>query len=375
MHAVRKLSILLLAIAFTMSAIVGMGVTTAANETFIMGKPSGGGGSTGNTWTKSQLTAKLPWWNDVIDVEQQSFTGAGTVVVVIDTGLVSNYLDYFPAGNILTAYCKSYTKSLGKDRVDWNKDTEGHGTAVTGTIIGYRLDSTTDYWIRGVAEDAKIVMLRCLYWIGGIGKAAVTESAMLNNWADCINYARSLHSGALASYKMVISMSLGYTSGNANLEAAIAGAEAEGIVLSASAGNEGPSLNTTGYPANYAKATSVAACGYTGLTGQYGLAGIWTDIPENDFSGVFVSEFSSRGKVDIAGIGENLILPYYGGYYYISGTSFSCPQMSGVYALMFQSLGALSVAQLEARLQSTAVSLGEPSTAQGAGFVQADAAV
>jgi subtilisin len=340
-----------------------------------MGKPSGGGGTTTQAWTKSQLAQKLPWWNDAIDVEKQSYTGAGSVVVVIDTGLVSAYLDYFPQENILTSYCKSYTKALGKDRVDWNKDTEGHGTAVTGTIIGYRLDSTTDYWIKGVAEDAKIVMLRCLYWIGGYGKQYVSETEMLTNWADCINYALSLHTGALSTYKMTISMSLGYTSVNSNLETAISNAEAHGVVVCCSAGNEGPSPNTTGYPAGLAATTSVAACGYTGLQGQYGLAGIWTDIPEDNFGGLFVSDFSSRGKVDVAAIGENLILPYYGGYYYISGTSFSCPQTSGVYALMFQSQGSVSVAQLESRLMNTAVNLGYTATVQGAGFIQADAAV
>jgi subtilisin len=347
-----------------------MTVTAQDTTTTTRGKPTGG-----SSWNKASLTQKLPWWNDVIDVEKQTYTGAGVVVVVIDTGLVSNYLDYFPAANILTSYCKSYTKDLGKDRVAWNKDTEGHGTAVTGTIIGYRLDSTTDYWIKGVAEDTKIVMLRCLYWIGGYGKQYVSESEMLTNWGDCINYALSLHTGALSSYKMVISMSLGYTSTNSALSTAISNAETHGVVVCCSAGNEGPSPNTTGYPAGLAQTTSVAACGYTGLTGQYGLAGIFTDIPENDVSGVFLSEFSSRGKVDVAAIGENLILPYYGGYYYISGTSFSCPQTSGVYALMFQAHGAQTVAWLEGHLQSTAINLGYTASEQGAGFVQADAAV
>ena len=326
-------------------------------------------------WTKDQLTHKLPWWNDVIDTETQGFTGAGTVVVVVDTGLVHNWQDYFPAENILTEYCRSYTKELGKDRVDWYKDKEGHGTAVTGTIIGYRLDSTEDYWIEGVAEDAKIVMLRCLYWTGGSWKHYVSETELLDNWADCINYARGLKAGPLSSYNMIVSMSLGYGSSNSNLDAAIDGAEAEGIVVCTSAGNDGPFPDTTGFPANLADVTSVGSCGYNGLTGLYGLTGIWTDIPENDFSGVFLSDFSSRGKVDVIAIGENLVLPYFNGYYYISGTSFSCPQTSGVYALMFEAHGGMSVSWLEGHLQSTAVDLGYSVTEQGAGFVQADGAV
>ncbi len=331
-----------------------------------------GGSSQG--WNKNDLPQMLPWWNDVIDVEKTSYTGAGTVVVIVDTGLVSNWLDYFPQENILTEYSRSYTQELGKDNVAFDEDTEGHGTATTATVIGYRLDSSTDYWIRGVAEDAKIVMLRCLYWTGGSGSNYVSTTELLNNWADCIDYARSLKNGPLSGYNMVVSMSLGIDATNTNLQNAVANAENAGIVISTSAGNDGPAADTTAYPANYADTTSVAAAGVNGLTGAYGLTGIWTDLPENDFSDVFVSDFSSRGKVDVTGIGENLVLPYYGGYYYISGTSFSCPQTSGVYALMFDAFGAQSVAWLEGHLQGACVDLGYSSTTQGAGFIQADGA-
>ncbi|MDF1538510.1 MAG: S8 family serine peptidase [Candidatus Thorarchaeota archaeon] len=327
-----------------------------------------GGSSQG--WDKDTLPHILPWWNDAIDTEKTSYTGAGTVVVIIDTGLVSNWLDYFPQENILTQYCRSYTDELGLDNVAYDEDTEGHGSAVTGTIIGYHLDTTPDYWVEGVAEDAKIVMLRCVYWIGG----GVTETTMLNNWANCIDYARSLKNGALSAYNMVVSMSLGYDNTNTALTNAIANAENAGIVVSTSAGNDGPSPNTTAYPANLADCTSVAAAGVVGLTGAYGIGGIGTDLPENDFSDVFVSDFSSRGKVDVTAIGENLVLPYYGGYYYISGTSFSCPQTSGVYCLMFEAFGAQSVAWLEGHLQDTCVDLGYDSSTQGAGFIQADGA-
>lgn len=333
------------------------------------------GGSQG--WSKANLVQKLPWWNDVIDVEKTGYTGSSSVVVILDTGLVSGWTDYFPEANILTEYSRSYTKELGKDNVEWNQDTEGHGTAVTATVIGYRLfTSTYEYWIQGVAEDAKIVMLRVLYWIGGFGPPSkrVTETELLNNWADAIDYARSLKSGVLGGYNMIVSMSLGYDNTNSKLNTAIANAEDEGIVVCTSAGNSGPSYDTTGYPANLQDTTSVAAAGYEGFTGAYGLTGIWTDIPEDDFSGVFVSEFSSRGKVDVTAIGENLVLPYSDGYYYISGTSFSCPQTSGVYALMFEAYGAMSVSWLESRLQSTAIDLGYDVYTQGAGFIQADGA-
>jgi subtilisin len=327
------------------------------------------------TWDKDTLPHKVPWWNDIIDVEQQGYTGAGTVVVILDTGLVSNWMDYFPANSILTDYCRSYTNELRADRIDFDKDREGHGTAVTGTIIGYRLalQDGTEYWMNGVAEDAKIVMLRVLYWTS----RKISTDDLANNWGDAINYARSLKAGPLSAYNMIISMSLGMDYTNDVMNSAISNAENEGIVVSTSAGNDGPSSDTTAYPANLQDCTSVAACGHDDYAGSYGLDGLlYSDVPENDFSGVFLSDFSSRGKVDIAGIGENMILPYDGsGYYYISGTSFSCPQTSGVFALMFEAHGSMSVAWLENHLQSTAYDMGYTVEEQGAGLIQADAAV
>ena len=314
----------------------------------------------------------LPWWNDLIDAEiahANGITGAGSVVVIIDTGLGSNWQTLFPTTNILTDYCMSQTKSLGLDNVDWNQDTEGHGTACTATVIGYDLNGQ---WVRGVAPDAKIVMIRTVYWIGG----GVTDTTMLNAWADAIDYARSLHNGALSSYDMVISMSLGYTGTNTNLGIAINAAEADGIVLATSAGNDGHTSDTTGYPAEYDTVTSVAAAGWDSLTGAYGIDGIFTDIAEGDFSELHIADFSSGGKVDVTGIGEQLVLPYVDGYYYTSGTSFSCPQTAGVYALMFQAHGSQTVEWLENYLQSTCYWDGSYMTSfvWGAGFIQADAA-
>jgi subtilisin len=322
-------------------------------------------------------TSDMPWWNDVIDAEvahDAGITGKNTVVVVLDTGLGTNYVDLFPAENILTQHCYSYTKALRKDRVDWNQDTEGHGTSVVGTIIGYNLDLTGQY-VQGVAPDAKIVAFRVLYWIGGVGPKGVSETEMLNNWGDAIYRAIDLSNGALSGMNMVISMSLGYTGTNSYLNGAVDAAEAAGVVVSTSAGNEGPSPDTTGYPANLADTTSVAAAGWTGFTDAYGIEGMFTDMPENDFGGLIIADFSSRGKVDVTGIGWNLVLPSTdGNYYYISGTSFSCPQVSGIFCLMFEVYGSASVSFLENTLMNSCVNMGAATT-WGAGFVQADAAV
>ncbi len=340
----------------------------------------GGGGSCGET---PRVTGSMPWWNDAIDVEKAHAAGCyggDTVVVVLDTGLGSGYSSLFPSGSILASYSKSYTKSLGYDNVDWNQDTEGHGTSVTATILGYYVPSSwgmVNNYVMGVAPNAQIVMLRVVYWVGG----SVTYAAMIDSWVQAINYAISLHNGALSNKNMVISMSLGYnpsaapSSSNTALENAINNAVANGIVVSTSAGNDGPNPNTTGNPANFANSVSVAAAGWNGYTGAYGVAGIDDDLPEDDFSNLVIADFSSRGKVDITGIGWNLALPTWdNSYQYISGTSFSAPQLSGVFALMFSMYGSQSVSFLVSTLQAGAYAIG-PSTTWGAGFVQADGAL
>jgi hypothetical protein len=323
-----------------------------------------------------------PWWNDLIDAEvahANGITGDGSVVVIIDTGLGSNYVDLFNPGSILTEYCWSQTLASGRDNKDWYQDDEGHGTACTATVLGYWLDLSdgTHEYVQGVAPDAKVVMIRTIYWMGGFPPhKAVTETEMLNAWADAIYYALDLHNGALSSYNMIISMSLGYENTNSYLEGAVDAAEADGVVLATSAGNDGHTTTTTGYPATYADTTSVAAAGWSSLTDTYGLEGLYTDIPEGDFSELVIADFSSGGKVDITGIGWNLILPQLDGYYYISGTSFSGPQVAGVYALMFQAHGTQSVAWLENTMQNSAYwnSGYMSSFVWGAGFVQADGA-
>ena len=342
------------------------------------GSPPSGCGET------PRITGSYPFWNDVIDVEKAHAAGCyggNSVVVILDTGLGSGYSNLFPSGSILSQYSRSYTQLGGFDNVAWNQDTEGHGTSTTSTVLGYYVPSTwgfTNNYVMGVAPNADVVMLRVVYWVG----SGVTYAQMIQSWVDAITYARSLHGNQLAGRGMTISMSLGYdpsqatTASNTALENAINSARAEGIAVSVSAGNDGPSANTTGNPANFDSSTSVAAAGWSSLTGSYGVAGIVTNIPENDFSGLVIADFSSRGKIEITGMGWQLVLPSYdNSYYYISGTSFSCPQVAGVYAVMFGYYGAsTSVNFLESTMQNTAHYMGS-STTWGAGFVQADAAI
>ncbi|MCU0484060.1 MAG: hypothetical protein MUC54_07325, partial [Chloroflexi bacterium] len=56
----------------------------------------------GNPFAKSTTTAGgyHTWDSDLIDIENVSQTGAGVYVAVLDTGLTSNWTDYFPKARV-----------------------------------------------------------------------------------------------------------------------------------------------------------------------------------------------------------------------------------------------------------------------------------
>ena len=109
---------------------------------------------------------------------------------------------------------------------------------------------------------------------------------------------------------MIISMSLGYDdasapSNNVDLGNAISTAGSEDIPVFVSAGNSGPNPNITGFPADFDSPTSVAAAGWNGYTGAYGISERVRNIPEDSFSDLLIAPFPSSGKLDVTGIGNN----------------------------------------------------------------------
>jgi subtilisin family serine protease len=333
----------------------------------------------------------LPWWNDAIDTEKVTQTGNGVVVVVLDTGICSDWATRFRSGTILSQYATSYSN----DGVAWNGDSAdgvgggGHGTATAATIAGY-LDNSGTY-VKGSAPDAKIVPVRVRFYHYG---TTASFNEMINSIRDAVNYARSLHSGSLAGMPMVVSMSIGWsaadvssygvTTANNDLRTAIQGGIGEGLIFSFSAGNSGPTADTVGYPALWSESIAVGAAAHANYNSFTATPAFNLDFAENaESTYVAIASFSSRGNaVDIVGMGHRLLLPQIttgttSVIDYISGTSFSCPQVSGLIALMLQKTPTLTQSQVEQILRNTAIDLGTAGfdTTWGYGFVQADAAV
>jgi subtilisin family serine protease len=214
-------------------------------------------------------------------------------------------------------------------------------------------------------------------------------------------YVTDLKLGPLADHPIVINMSLGGPSLDQMEKSAIDYAVANGVIIVASAGNEGTA--GMGYPGAYEPVISVAASGWTK---EWTAASWWRtlDVPDpTDPADFYITDFSSRQlsgqDLDVAAPGSWIVGPYQTNsgtlklsYYYLGGTSMSSPHVAGIVALMAQKDPALTAPLAEAALENSAVYLAPGcrdvndgsgnivqfcwgADATGAGLATADAAV
>ncbi len=221
------------------------------------------------------------------DNRQVAYDGTGVYVAVLDTGLLGTWMQYFPQERIAVDFAACFGGGGGEvgfvstQPNKWQSDTDSHGTHVTSTILGYSLRGTP---VNGVAPMATVIPVKVLNQNGSGWSSVVARG---------IDYVTELKKGPLAAYPVVINMSLGGPALDAMEKAAIDAAIDAGVIVVASAGNEGEA--GMGYPGAYAPVISVAASGWVGewLGGR-----TWwyaSDVPDptraQDF---YITDFSSR---------------------------------------------------------------------------------
>jgi subtilisin family serine protease len=293
-------------------------------------------------------------------------TGSGVYVAVLDTGLVNNWPYYFPAERIATQYAICFgggggeQGSISTPTNKWTEDQNSHGTHVTSTILGYNRAGVA---INGVAPMATVIPVKVLNQ-NGSGWSSVVAAG--------ITYVGDLKAGALKNSPVVINMSLGGPELDAMEKAAIDYAIEQGVIIVASAGNEGEA--GMGYPGAYAPVISVAASGWVGEWLPVGSRTWWLgDVADptnpDDF---YITDFSSRAindgdgddddqDLDVAAPGSWVVGPYQTNgqinYYFLGGTSMASPHVAGIVALMAQKNPTLTAGLAETILENSAVYL------------------
>jgi subtilisin family serine protease len=294
-----------------------------------------------------------------------AYDGNGVYVAILDTGLLPTWRYYFPVQRIADQFAKSFGGG-GNDRGNiseqpnlWENDANSHGTHVTSTVIGYDLRGTA---INGVAPNATIIPVKVLNQ-AGFGWSSVIAAGIV--------YIGNLKAGPLADNPVVINMSLGGPNLDAVEQKAIDFAMQQGVIIVASAGNEGN--EGMGFPGAYAPVISAAASGWVGEWKPCASSGsganprnwwLACNVPEKKVAAnSYITDFSSRQKsgqdLDVAAPGSWVVGPFQLqqgqlSYFFLGGTSMASPHVAGIAALMAQKNGSLTGPQVEAILTNPA---------------------
>ena len=230
--------------------------------------------------------------------------GGGPIIAVLDSGIASGHIDL--AGRVLAGW-----DFVNKDANPW--DDLGHGTMVAGTAAGKGNNSAG---IAGGCWGCRILPVKVA---NSRGSVTWSNAAAGIVWAT--------NKGA-----RIITMSFGDNRGGDTLQSAVQYARNHGVIVIASAGNNG---NTTRfYPAAYAGVISVAA----------------TDKRDRLY------DWSTRGAwVRLAAPGCVWTTTRNGGWGSFCGTSASAPLVAGIAGLALAAKPGATRDQVERAILGTAV--------------------
>ncbi|BBO85624.1 hypothetical protein DSCO28_61900 [Desulfosarcina ovata subsp. sediminis] len=280
------------------------------------------------------------------------YTGAGRVVAVMDTGVDAHHDDLAARWR---GGSNSWYDPHGEHATPYDRD--GHGTRVTGVMVGGDATGTTI----GVAPGAQWIAVKMF---DDDGYAAYSDIHLGFQWLlDPDGDPRT------DDTPDVINNSWGYGQ-QANtclseFQPDIQVLKAAEVAVVFAAGNGGPSPSTSESPANSPESFAVGATDDTGA------------IAAGSSRGPSACDGAVYPEVVAPGVGIKTADLTFGGvfpteYIYVSGTSIAAPQVAAAMVLLRDAFPWAGVADLEAALQDTALDLGAAGPDNDSGYGQID---
>ncbi len=274
-------------------------------------------------WNMKQINCERAW-----DIS----SGDGIVVAVVDSGVNPNGIDGFT--------CDVIQGRDFENRDNDSTDDNGHGTHVAG-IIGQSTNNNDG--VAAVAFNATIMAVKVLDR-RGFGN--------ISSIADGIRWA--VDNGA-----HVINLSVGGNGRSRILESAVNDAHDKGVVVVAAAGNEGGEVV---FPAAFEKVIAVGSVRF-----DEGLSYFSNFGPEIDVvaPGGDLNVDQNDDGFDDGILQETFRMGFFfrrndemWDLFRFQGTSFSCPHVSGVAALILSNDSSLTPDEVKERITSTSKDLG-----------------
>ena len=264
--------------------------------------------------------------------------GSPTVLIaVIDTGVDVSHPDL--RGKVTGAY----NAVTGSTDVT---DAMGHGTFVASVAA-----ASTDNGVgmAGAGFNTRLLAV----------KVAGADNMMYTS--DVVEGIR----WATARWADILNISLGSVLPSPTEAAAIAAAQAAGVLVIAAAGNDGAKTNPVMYPAGYPGVVGVASVDAAGARSSFS--------EYNDKVTVAAPGEDIAGAVPVAGSTLYPAAPGYPAYRLGDGTSFAAPIVAGEAALLMAAAPQATVAQIRAAIVKSAHAM--PGMQVGAGLVDFRAAL